>query len=132
MEKLIIPSTKYKNSYLKALSERKNEPLKGLLKTFSDKPDDFNYSFQKIKNNFDDFIKYLTKTQHHPPKNRVPQTVFWLIDNNQYIPMSQKGNVLHRTHLLLTTADQKLISSIRDRSLAVGDYIKWHEDATYV
>lgn len=73
--KLIIPSTKYQQSYLKAVYEGKNETGSTLI------------SRPKNGQSFEKFVKNKVEEAKglHLPKGWVPATELWLIDDDKFI-----------------------------------------------
>jgi len=87
--KLIAPSIKYKESYLQAAYEARNETGP----TVIPKP--------KENQSFEEFVKNKSEESLglHQPDGFVPATELWLIDNNEFIGAA---NIRHRlnAHLL--------------------------------
>lgn len=73
--KLVLPSVKYKHSYLRALEESKDEVQDTILR----KPTE-DESFEKFIENIKSESKGL-----HLPEGFVPATELWLIDNDEFI-----------------------------------------------
>jgi predicted acetyltransferase len=74
---LILPSVKYKDSYLSAVREYKAENL-------------LNYRTININDLEKDFEKYIEDIKNQSkgiglPQGHVPHTVFWLVDDEGYI-----------------------------------------------
>jgi len=80
MLRLILPSTKYKTSFLKALKETK-QAKKNQSHAFVD------LDYEETKKNFSAFCKKLKDRRKGIglPKGRVPDTYYWLVDGNTYI-----------------------------------------------
>lgn len=74
---LVLPSIKYKESYLGALEEAKTDNDNGGAKLQEPKE---NESFEDFVKHFYDEIKGLNL-----PEGYVPATMFWLIDNGEFI-----------------------------------------------
>ena len=74
---LILPSLRYKESYLGALKEAEadNDYAKAALQKPKDKE-----SFEDFVNHFYDEMKGLNL-----PEGYIPATMFWLIDNGEFI-----------------------------------------------
>lgn len=72
---LVLPSVKYKQSYLKAVDEGKEENSPTVLR----KP--------KEEESFEDFIKNILDESKglNLPEGRVPATELWLIDKDEFI-----------------------------------------------
>lgn len=75
MLRLVKPSIKYKNSFLRAISEFQKEGLNGDIK-----------SKQSAKE-FADFARGLRDQEKgiNLPKGYVPASVYWLVDNEKFI-----------------------------------------------
>jgi predicted acetyltransferase len=74
---LILPSVKYKESYLGALEEAKTDPGNQIAKLQEPKE---NESFESFVEHFYDEMKGLNL-----PEGYVPATMFWSIDNGEFI-----------------------------------------------
>lgn len=89
---LVRPSVEYKSSFLEAVNEYRAEEK-------SDKHNrDEHYKsldMQELENNFDSYVnKELAKEMGEGlPKGWVPDSVFWLVDNGEFIG---RINVRHR------------------------------------
>ncbi len=77
--KLLLPSTKYKESFLKALKEFKKDTnnVRGFKKL----------SYSEVKKDFASYVKKIRDRSRGIglPKSFVPNTSFWLIDNDKFI-----------------------------------------------
>ena len=74
---LVLPSEKYKDSFLEALAEQdggKDSRLDG-------------DRHAKFNGDFDAFLLYLKEAREgkNLPEGYVPQTVYWLVDGNKFI-----------------------------------------------
>lgn len=74
---LVLPSEKYKKSFLEALSEQQvgqMSPLEG-------------ESYKRFNGDFDAFLSYLSDEREGKNllEGRVPQTVFWIVDGEKFI-----------------------------------------------
>lgn len=74
---LVLPTVKYKESYLEALKEFENDTENN--GTNFQKPKE-NESFEDFVNHFYDEMKGINL-----PEGYVPATMFWLIDNGEFI-----------------------------------------------
>jgi predicted acetyltransferase len=74
---LVLPSVKYKESYLGALEEAKTDP--GNLISKLQEPKE-NETFENFVEHFYDEMKGVNL-----PEGYVPATMFWLIDNDEFI-----------------------------------------------
>jgi len=76
---LVLPSQKFKNSFLEAAEEFQNDSLKINISS----------SIEKVRSNSDFNIYIETKLNRSKglnlPEGYVPATDFWLIDNGEYI-----------------------------------------------
>jgi predicted acetyltransferase len=71
---LIIPSQKYKKSFLKGLAE------------FHAEGNELSYNAEKIDTDFDTFVQQIhDRIAGTNPTKKVPDTLFWLVDNNEFI-----------------------------------------------
>ncbi len=88
--RLILPSIKYKESYKEALEEAKYETQETQLT----KPSD--------DESFEDFVKRLKDNAKglNLPKGYIPATMFWLIDNNEFIGRLQIRHKLNKNLLV--------------------------------
>jgi len=75
--KLILPTIKYKESYLGALKEAEADPENKISKLQAPKE---NESFEDFVEHFYDEMKGLNL-----PEGYVPATMFWLIDNDEFV-----------------------------------------------
>lgn len=75
MLRLVKPSYKYKKSFLKALKEFGTEDISGIFAT------------DLAMKNFSEYLERINKDEKgiDLPKNFVPSTTYWLIDNTTYI-----------------------------------------------
>lgn len=74
MTKLILPNEQYKESFLEALKE------------FHAEGNELRYDIENIDKNFDAFIKNVEdRIAGYDPDQAVPDTLFWLVDNNEFI-----------------------------------------------
>lgn len=91
--KLVLPDTKYKDSFFSFLEENDNDPEARRIH-FEDDPKEIrrNFEIYVMKENERAKGKYL-------PKGYVPSTTYWLIDNDEFIG---RVNIRHRLtdHLL--------------------------------
>lgn len=73
---LVLPSLKYKGSYLEALKESENETAGGA-----------KLNQPRDGQSFEDFVKQLNDEAKgiNLAEGKVPATMFWLIDNNEVI-----------------------------------------------
>jgi len=74
---LVLPSVKYKESYLGALEEAKNDPGNLIAKLQEPKDGEV---FESFVEHFYDEMKGVNL-----PEGYVPATMFWLIDNGEFI-----------------------------------------------
>jgi predicted acetyltransferase len=74
---LVLPSVKYKESYLEALKEAETDPGNKISKLQAPKE---NETFESFVEHFNDEMKGLNL-----PEGYVPATMFWLIDNGEFI-----------------------------------------------
>jgi len=74
---LVLPLVKYKESYLEALKEAETDPGNKISKLQEPKE---NESFEDFVRHFYDEMKGLNL-----PEGYVPATMFWLIDNGEFI-----------------------------------------------
>lgn len=83
MSRLTRPSVDYRKSYLQAMREFQSE---GRYIT---------YNLRRIGEHFDDYVRQLYKQEEHDSTTpgRVPNTEFWLIDNQTFIG---RLNLRHR------------------------------------
>jgi len=74
---LVLPSSSYKESYLGALEEAKNDPGNKISKLQEPKEGE----------SFDDFVAHFYDEMIglNLPEGYVPATMFWLVDNGQFI-----------------------------------------------
>ncbi len=71
---LILPSEKYKNSFLEALAE------------FHAEGNERSYDAKKIDEDFDGFVQEVQdRIAGIDPTKKVPDTLFWLVNNNEFI-----------------------------------------------
>lgn len=82
--KLVLPSIKYKDSYVQALREYQQ---------FDGEITDIN----EIENDFDSFLKKLEQNNKGLVSGRLPQTKYWCIDGNKYIGDINYRPVLNKT-----------------------------------
>ncbi len=77
---LVLPSEKYKNSFLQALQEYHEIDA-------DDRLDIYELSVKDLKTDFKSYIKHLLAESEgkHLPKGYVPQTTYWLIDGDVFI-----------------------------------------------
>lgn len=99
---LVVPSVKYKDSYLKAVSEYQAENL-------------FNYRTLNISDLEKYFEKYIKKIKQEAngiglQEGYVPHTLFWLVDDEGYIGML---DLRHRLNDYLRTAGGHIGYDIR-------------------
>jgi len=87
--RLVLPSIKYKELYKEALEEAKHETQETQL----NKPSD--------GESFEDFVKKLKDNARglNLPKGYVPATMFWLIDNDEFIGRLQIRHKLNENLL---------------------------------
>ena len=88
---LVLPSVKYKESYLGALEEAKTDP--GNLISKLQEPKE-NESFESFVEHF-----YDEMTGLNLPEEYVPATMFWLIDNGEFIGRIQIRHELNKAML---------------------------------
>ena len=74
---LVLPSLSYKESYIEALEEAKNDPGNIVSKLQEPKEGEF---FEDFVAHFYDEMKGLNL-----PEGYVPATMFWLVDDGQFI-----------------------------------------------
>lgn len=74
---LVLPTLKYKEGYVGALEEAKNDPGNKISKLHEPKEGE---SFEDFVNHFHDEMKGINL-----PEGYVPATMFWLIDNGEFI-----------------------------------------------
>lgn len=74
---LVLPSEKYKESFIEAIGEQSDDQLS---RVEGYKPDRYN-------GNFDEYLKNFEKEREGKdlPEGWVPQTVFWLVDGEKFI-----------------------------------------------
>ena len=94
MVKLIRPSIKYRASYLEAFGERSAEPFKGILRVYLQPFPTFKEKQAWIQNNFKKYVDCLYNADKNPPKSIVNQTIYWLVDNQEYL-----GQIVIRHYL---------------------------------
>ena len=99
---LVLPSVKYKESYLGALEEAKTDP--GNLISKLQEPKE-NETFESFVEHFYDEMKGLNL-----PEGYVPATMFWLIDNGEFI-----GRIQIR---------HELSEAMRTRGGHIGYYVR--------
>lgn len=77
---LVFPTIKYKNSFLEAL--REYQAVKA-----DDRLDIYELSLLSLQTDFPTYIKNLLSESNgkNLPKGYVPQTTYWLIDNDEFI-----------------------------------------------
>lgn len=77
--KLVLPAVKYKDSFIEAVREFQTE--KTDVKFYKD------LNIEELSKNFSDFVKKLLSQSkdENLPEGYVPATIFWLIENNNYI-----------------------------------------------
>lgn len=80
---LARPDVRYKDSFINALRE---------FHTVDNYTPPWNWD--KLKNNFDEYVTLRCSYKTDPPQGRVPQTEYWLIDDDQFI-----GQIDIRHHL---------------------------------
>lgn len=78
--KLELPSQKYKDSFIKAVKEYHAVDSE-------DRRDIYKLNVADLQNNFPSFIsKLLSETKgENLPEGYVPQTTYWLVDNDEFI-----------------------------------------------
>ncbi len=78
--KLILPSVQYKNSFIEAVKEYQAVES-------NDRRDIYELDGVYLENNFSDYIYTLLSESkgENLPEGYVPQTTFWLIDNERFI-----------------------------------------------
>lgn len=77
---LIKPSTHYENSFIQAVKEYQ-------IANDDDRRDIFDLNIEDLKNNFLHYIENLLSESEgeNLPEGYVPQTTYWLIDNDEFI-----------------------------------------------
>ncbi|HZE86594.1 MAG TPA: GNAT family N-acetyltransferase [Methylomirabilota bacterium] len=77
---LVCPSIKHKNSFIQAVKEYHAVDS-------DDRKDIYELKVEELQNNFPSYIsKLLSESQgKNLPEGYVPQTTYWLIDNNEFI-----------------------------------------------
>ncbi len=78
--KLVLPSVEYKDSFIQAIKEYQE-------KDAEDRRDIYELDVTELQNNFPQYIsKLLSQSEgKNLPEGYVPQTVYWLIDNDEFI-----------------------------------------------
>ena len=74
---LILPSVKYKESYIRSLEEAKNDPGNSISKLQEPKEGE----------SFDDFVAHFYDEMKglNLPDGYLPATMFWLIDDGEFV-----------------------------------------------
>lgn len=77
---LVLPSEKYKESFLEALQEYHQTES-------DDRLDIYELSVKNLQMHFGKYIKQLLEESEgkHLPKGYVPQTAYWLVDGDEFI-----------------------------------------------
>ncbi len=86
---LVLPSVKYKESYLEALKEAETDPGNKISKLQEPKEGE---SFEDFVAHFYDEMKGINL-----PEGYVPATMYWLIDNGEFIGRVQVRHELTKT-----------------------------------
>ena len=88
--KLVLPSTKYKDSFIAAAEEFRAESVKNTRIAAYDR-----YDISELKSNFGAFVeRQLSKVEGHSlSPGFVPMTEYWLVDADEYIG---RASVRHR------------------------------------
>jgi len=77
---LVVPSSKYKESFLEALIEYQKEKP-------TDRLDIFSLNKKELQGDFQSYIKRIENYSHgeNLPLGYVPDTTYWLVDGNEFI-----------------------------------------------
>lgn len=112
MLKLILPSNKYKKSFLEAAEEYKKDQEKGRY------PAILNME-EMTKDKFEDYVKRKLDQSKgiNIPKGRVPDTEYWLVDNDEFIG---KISIRHRLNANLRKLGGHIGYSIRPSKRRMG------------
>lgn len=119
--KLVLPSQKYKDSFIKAVGEYH-------IVDSDDRRDIYKLNINDLQNNFPSYIvKLLSESEEkNLPKNYVPQTTYWLVDKDEFIG---RVSIRHRLTKHLLKEGGHIGYHIRPskRKLGYGKkYWSWH------
>jgi predicted acetyltransferase len=78
--KLVTPSIQYKDSFIKAVEEYQSIDA-------DDRKDIYELDVEELRSNFQSYIEKLLSESEgkNLPEGYVPQTTYWLINNNEFI-----------------------------------------------
>lgn len=78
--KLLLPSVQYKDSFIEAVKEYQSQQQ-------TDRVDIYEINIQDLQQDFSSFIsKLLAQSEgNNLPEGYVPQTTYWLVDNDEFI-----------------------------------------------
>ncbi len=77
---LILPSTEYKESFIQALKEYQSDRS-------NDRMDILELNSETLEHDFSSYVTKLVSESkgENLPEGYVPQTTYWLVDNNEFI-----------------------------------------------
>lgn len=100
---LVLPSEKYKESFLEALANESLQETSGLMSKRA----------HKFRDDFDGYLQFLEDLRHgkHLAEGSVAETVYWLVENNNFIG---RVSIRHALNPKLTRIGGHIGYSIRE------------------
>jgi len=119
MTQFVLPSTKYKKSFLEAVREFKKENNLYVLSV--------DISVEKITKNFPEYVEQIRNLAKgiHLTKGYVPETVYWLVDGNEFLG---RASIRHRLTSKLRTFGGHIGYEVRPTQRKKGygkEILKW-------
>lgn len=90
MPELVLPSEVYRDSFLEALAEIRQNPIEATV---------YQKELEVSKETFVTYLEHLDRDRSKPQPGRVPQTQYWVVEEKQFLG---RVNVRHHLNAVLS------------------------------